>query len=528
MSSEPRPGLSRRSFVIAGTVGAALTRAGLAAAPASAQGSAAPRRIVVAMPNSPQTATLEPSREYTNVAFRMGYNLFDNLIGVDYRGGAKLVPALAKSWERTSPTTVDFVLREGVTFHDGATMTAEDVVFTFGPERMSDPKAPGYLLTRPFLPTIDKVEAIGPMSVRVTTKGVDPLILRRLAGWAGQIISKKAYLAEPSFAQWEKAPVGTGPFKVKEFKYDERFVFVAHEAYFGGRPSIDELEFRVVPELASRINMLRTGEAHFATEVSPDQIASIEAIQGLEVAGGPVMNLRAVLYDKNNPVLADPRVRRALSLAIDRKAIVDGLYLGRTRVPNGHQDESYGELYLADYKGPEYDPEVARDLLRKAGYKGEPIAYRVLNNYYTLQIQTAQVLQEMWRLVGLNVAIEVKENWGQVLEPQGRGLYDTSDTIFWQDPVGAMVRRYGLTSNVQAVVKSWSNEEFNALCPVLQSSLDTAERRRAFRRMLEIFDEVDPPGTVLHDLTMFYGKRAGLAWHAYPVEFMDFRAANMS
>ncbi|MGY2047349.1 ABC transporter substrate-binding protein [Methylobacterium sp. JK268] len=510
--------ITRRSVLAGAGALAALT-----ATRAEAEG---PRRIVVAMPTSPGTATLEPSRDYGNVTFRMGYNLYDNLLGIDYRDGAKLVPALATEWHRVSPTAMEFTLREGVRFHDGGTMTEEDVAFTFGPERMSDPKAPGYAQTRPFLPTIEAVESIGPGRVRVTTRGPDPLLERRLAGWGAQIISKRAFLAAPSFAVWEKAPVGTGPFKVKEFSYDRRFVFSAHDGYWGGRPAIDELEFRIVPELASRLNQLATGEAQFITEVSPDQLPTIEAMAGRETAGGAIQNLRAIVYNKFDPALADPRVRRALSCAIDRQAIVDGLYGGRTWVPNGHQDRSYGDLYLADYAGPGFAPETARALLKEAGYDGRPIAYRVLNNYYTLQIQTAQILQEMWRSVGLNVGIEVKESWSQVYQP-GLGICGTSDTIFWQDPVGAMVRRYGPAGNVQAVAKTWRNDEFNALCPVLQSSLDPQERKRVFRRMLEIYDEVDPPGTALHDLTMFYGKSKEIAWRAYPVEVMDFRAANM-
>jgi peptide/nickel transport system substrate-binding protein len=519
MTRSMPPRLSRRA-VVAGS---------LAAVGASSFGGiakAAGKRIVVAMPNSPQIATLEPVREYTNVMFRMAYNVFDNLLAVDFRGKGELIPALATKWERTSPLAVDFTLREGVKFHDGRTMTAEDVAFSFGPERMSDPKAPGFTQTRPFLSTIDKVEATGPMTVRVTTKSPDPLLLRRLAGWGGQIISKAAFLAAPNFAAWEKAPVGTGPYKLKDFRYDEKFVFTAHEDYFGGRPKYDELEFRIVPELANRINMLATGEADFATEVPPDQIKVIEATAGAEVAGGPVQNIRVILYDKTNPVLADARVRRALSLAIDRKAITDSLYLGRTGVPNGHQDTSYGELYFADYKAPGFDPEKAKALLKEAGYAGQPIPYKLLNNYYTLQNQTAQILQSMWRNVGLNVVIETKENWSQVLAADGRGIFDASDTIFWQDPVGALVRRYGPTSGVQTGTKSWTNAEFNALCATLQSSLDTAERAVALRKMLTIYDETDPPGTVLHQLTMFYGKRKDVPWKSYPVEYMDFRAAN--
>jgi peptide/nickel transport system substrate-binding protein len=520
MTSNMRTFTRRGALTLAG--GAV---AGLGLAP-HGMASTGERRIVVAMPNSPQLATLEPVRDYGNVSFRMGYNLYDNLLRVDYRNAGKLLPALATRWDRVSETAVDFVLRDGVTFHDGSRMTAEDVAFSFGPERMSSPEAPGYKQSRPFLPTIDKVEATGTMSVRVTTKGADPLLLKRLAGWAGQIISRRAFLAAPNFATWERAPIATGPFKVKEFSYDRRFVFAAHDAYWAGRPLIDELEFRIVPELASRMNQLATGEADIITEVSPDQLGPIAAMTGREVAGGPIQNIRVVLFNKFDPALTDARVRRALTLAIDRQAIVDSLYGGRTWVPNGHQDKSYGDLYLADYAGPTYDPDQAKALLKEAGYDGRRIAYRVLNNYYTLQIQTAQILQEMWQAVGLRVDIETKENWAQIYET-GVGIYDGSDTIFWQDPVGAMVRRYGPASSVQSVAKTWANEEFNALCPVLQTSLDTEARERTFRRMLEIYDRIDPPGTALHDLTMFYGKRKDLAWHAYPAEFMDFRADNM-
>ncbi|HEX3350125.1 MAG TPA: ABC transporter substrate-binding protein, partial [Acetobacteraceae bacterium] len=269
--------------------------------------------------------------------------------------------------------------------------------------------------------------------------------------------------------------------------------------------------------------------ADIITELGPDQIKTVEAISGCHVVGGPIMNIRVLVYDSTNPVLADPRVRRALSLAIDRKLIVDTLYDGRTTVTRGLQHPSFGPLYLADYQPPGYDPDAARALLKAAGYDGAPILYRILNNYYALQVQTAQVLVEMWQAVGLKVNIEVKENFSQVLEAKGgRGIYDTSDTIFWQDPVGIVVRRYGPASGVQAQYKTWSNAEFNKLCDTLQTSLDTDERRRAVAAALKIYDETDPPGTTLHTLAMFYGKRRDLHWTPYEAEFMDFRAANMT
>jgi peptide/nickel transport system substrate-binding protein len=517
-------GLSRRTLLAAS---ASLAASAMAAPDARAQRTGIKARITVAMPVGPRT--LEPSREVSNVLFRTAYNIFDNLIAIDFRGSFGLQPALATAWRRVEPRVLELDLRQGVVFHDGGPFTAEDVAFSFGQERVGDPKAPGYQLTRPFLSSIERVEIVDPLKVRIVTFTPDPLLEQRLAGWAGQIISKRAYQSAPSFEAWEKKPVGTGPFSVAEFRLDDRLVLRANDAYFGGPPSCRELVFRIVPELASRLNALAAGEADIITEVSPDQFAPIAAMEGREIVGGPIQNIRVLVFDKNHPVLADARIRRALALAIDRKAIVDSLYAGRTSIPPGHQNAAYGPLYMADYPAPGFDPDQARRLLKEAGYAGQPIPYRILPNYYTLQLQTAQVLVEMWRSVGLNVDLQVRENVGAITTPaEGRGIRDWSNTIFWNDPVGVLVRLFGPKGPVQNTTKEWSNSEFNALSETLAGSLDVEERKRSFRRMLEIFDVSDPAGTVLHDLTMFYGKRKDVVWHPYPIEYMDFRAANMT
>jgi peptide/nickel transport system substrate-binding protein len=160
--------------------------------------------------------TLEPGREYSNTSWRVHANMYDTLIGMDVRDGFKLKPALATSWRRIDERNVEVTLRDGVKFHNGDVLRAEDVVFTFGPERMSSENAPTYALTRPTLGRIEKVEATGPMSVRFTARGPDPLLERRIAHFPSQIISKRAYLAAKDFDAWQQAPVGTGPFRIKE------------------------------------------------------------------------------------------------------------------------------------------------------------------------------------------------------------------------------------------------------------------------------------------------------------------------
>ena len=122
----------------------------------------------------------------------------------------------------------------------------------------------------------------------------------------------------------------------------------------------------------------------------------------------------------------------------------------------------------------------------------------------------------MWKDVGLNVKIVLKENFAQVFQPPGRGINNTSDTALYPDPVTELWRRYGKDSTLQVQYKMWSDDEFNSLGPTLVSNLDTKARYTAFQRMLDIYDWEDPPGTVLFAMGMFYASGAALHWQPYP------------
>lgn len=519
-------GLSRRTALHAawGTIAAGPVLA--TALATRAQGNDSRPALTIGVQSS--LRSLEPMREFSNVSWRVGYNVFEGLLAVDYKDGLKLKPRLAQSWKRTSPTMMEFTLKDGVRLHDGTTLTAEDVAFSFGPERFSGEKAPGGPIGRIFVGTIAHVEAVDARTVRIATRTTDPLLEQRLAGWGGQIIGKRAYLAAPSFEAWERAPVGTGPYKAKELRIDVRCVIEAHDAYHGGRPPAREITFRVMPETGARVAALATGEVDMVTELPMDQLAQVNAMPGREAVGGPILNFRVLVFDKTNPILADARIRRALAVAIDRRAITDALYHGATRPTAAYQHPAFGPLHDPARPGTAYDPELARRLLREAGYKGEPIPYRTHPGYYTLQLPTAQVLQEMWKAVGLNVQLEVKENWTQIFAAEGRGIRDWSNSVLFQDPAGALSRLYGPRGPVQGSTKEWTNADFNRDCEILETSIDLAERRAAFARMQDVYESADPPGTVLHDLVMLYGKKKSVSWQPYPVEYMDFGPGNLS
>jgi peptide/nickel transport system substrate-binding protein len=281
-----------------------------------------------------------------------------------------------------------------------------------------------------------------------------------------------------------------------------------------------------VPEVAARIAGLLSGEYDFACDIPPDQIGEIERNRAFEVQGGLIANHRFIAFDSTHAQLRDPRVRRALSLSIDRNSIIDGLWAGRTEVPRGMQFPFYGAMYLEDWPQPRFDLAEARSLLRAAGYRGDPIPYRLLNNYYTAQTPTAQVLVEMWRAAGLNVQIQMRENWNQVLAAgPDRALRDWSSTVFIADPVSNMPGVWG-RSGAHPASGEWRNEEAFAAVAALESEMDTGRRRAVMRRLLTILEQEDPAYAMLHQAANFTGKRRAIRWRAAQSFLMDFRPGN--
>ena len=541
--------LRRRRVITA--AGLALTSSGL---PRFAIGQTDNRpSIAIAVQQISNTASLEPLREQSNVGSRTFSFIFETLIMQNLLGQLEAVPGLAESWKRLDERTVELVLRKGVKFHNGDEMTAEDVVFTFSRERMFGPeyniasnktlftsvltrdsvegkKLPPEVpaVAKRSFPALEKVEAIDTYTVRFTNRTPDVTLEGRIGRLGSDIISRRAWQEAKSWIDWARAPIGTGPYKVREYVPDQSLTLDAHDEYWGGRPPLKSVKLVVVPEVASRINGLLAGQYHFICDVPPDQIPGIEKNPKFEVLGSPIVNHRLTVFDRHHPTLADPRIRQAFTHAIDRQAIVESLWSGRTRVPPGLQWEFYGPMFVENWSVPAYDVAKARALLKAANYKGDRIPYRLLSNYYTNQVATAQVLTEMWREAGLNVQIEMKENWQQIFENNGtRAVRDWSNSAGFNDPISSIVAQHG-PQGQQQQAGEWSNEEMNRLSEAMEIETDMAKRKAMFKRMLEICEREDPAFTVLHQNATFTAKRKDIRWKASPSFAMEFRTSNFA
>lgn len=537
------PAISRRSTLRLGGAAAAAF-----ALPRFAVGQSDDRpAITIAVQKIVNSNVLDVLREQSNVGERVFFgHIWEPLIGRNLRGQLERIPMLATEWRRIDDATVEVSLRQGVKFHNGDEMTAEDVVFTFSRERMfgaTEPKnrttiqafeqipqpRPGKELppevpavARRAWPDLARVEAVDKYTVRFVNSTPDVTLEGRISRYGSDIMSRRGWEESASYLDWARKPVTTGPYMVAEFTPDTSLTLVAHDEYWGGRPPLKQIRFLEVPEVASRINGLLSGEYQFACDIPPDLIAEIEANPAFEVQGGTILNHRLTVFDKNHAQLQNPLVRRALTHSIDRQAIVDSLWAGRTVIPAGLQWPYYDDMFIADWTVPAYDPAVAMSLLKEAGYKGDPIPYRLLNNYYTNQVATAQILVEMWKAVGLNVQIESKENWTQIMERgDNRAIRDWSNSAPFNDPVSSIVNQHG-PNGQQQQVGEWTNAEMNQLSEFLETSTDRAARRKAFARMLEICEREDPAYTVLHQNATFTAKPKSIRWKASPAFAMDF------
>lgn len=535
--------LSRRSTL--GLFGAAASGLLL---PRSLMASTNRPSITIAVQQITNTGTLDAWYDASNVGERTFYpNFWENLVGRNWVGDQGPVEALATAVRRIDDRTLELDLRQGVRFHNGDEMTSDDVVFSFSQERLflnQHPQGGEILNAVDFKPTPEKelppsvplngrmvwpglrgVEAVGRYTVRLHNATPDITLEARLMANSA-ITSRRAYQEAPSYAEWARMPITTGPYRVVKHEPNVEVVFEAFDDYWEGAPPLKQIRIVEVPEVSSRVNGLLSGEYDFACDLPPDQASILSGREDFVFAGSPITNHRLMNFIKTNPTIEDPLIRRAMTHAIDRQLIVDALWAGMTKIPDGLQFDFYGDMKISPWSVPEYNPTLAKELLAKSNYKGDAIPYRVLNNYYTNQVATAQALTEMFAQVGLNVELMMVENWAQVNDVEAhRGVRDWSNSAVFADPVASIVRQHG-PNGAQQRAKEWENAEANALCNKMETSMDRAERKRIFARLLEIMEREDPAFTVLHQNAVYTGMRKSLNFRLSPAFAMDFRSHN--
>lgn len=240
--------------------------------PAMGLGPAAPvdaKDITVAV--TQLTPHLDPMGANSNVNERVSENVVENLVRLD-RATGEVGPGLATSWRMIDDRTLELDIRRNVRCHNGEAFDADDVAYMFGPARYNGADAPGYLVARQFLGTLETVQAIDTHSVRIRTRIPDPLLIKRLAGWMGQVPCADAFKAAPSWETWGRSVIGTGPYRIAQVRACDFQRFEAFPDYWGETPQASSFTLKVVPETAARLAGLIAGEFDVITESRPTSL----------------------------------------------------------------------------------------------------------------------------------------------------------------------------------------------------------------------------------------------------------------
>ena len=332
-------------------------------------------------------------------------NIFE---GLTYRGpDMKLVPGLAESWEELEEgKRLRFKLRQGVSFHNGEPFNAEAVKFTFerllGEEGGKGPQRSNYT-------AIEAVEIVDEFTVDLNLSRPDPVLLTKLAGYGAMIVPPK-YITEKGDEHFNLNPVGTGPFKVVGYEPKVALKMEAFADYHGDKAKISELEFRFITEPATAVAELQAGRVDLVIPptIPVSMIPTIKADENLELVSTAGPTVYALRYNTRDGITADPRVRKALIMAVDRETIVKEILGGEAEVIGQFQGAlSFG--YDETLKPLPFDPEGAKKLLEEAGVKpGATIEIDIRGNDATFG-EVTQAVAAYLSMVGVNATIRPHE-----------------------------------------------------------------------------------------------------------------------
>lgn len=432
----------------------------------------------------------------------VGNHVFETLVAKDARG--RLKPALAESWRPVDDLTWEFRLRKGVKFHDGSDFTAADVAFSL--ERVPNvPNSPSPFTT--YSKQITEKIIVDPLTIRLKTAAPYPLMPNDM-GTIMIVSSRAAKGASTEDFNSGKAAIGTGPLRFVRWQKGDRIELVRYDGYWGPKAPWDKVVFRVITSDPTRVASLLANEVRAIENVPTADLAKVSKHSDLSVyriVSHRVMYLHIdsardkspFVTDKagrpldRNP-LKDVRVRRAMSKAINRQALVERVMEGAARATGQLMpDGMFG--YTPALKPEAYDPEGARKLLAEAGYPdGFGLTIHGPNNRYVNDEQVAQTIAQMLARVGIVTKVDTmpsavyftragKLEFSFILVGWG------SDTAEASSPLKALLATYNSEKGMgQANRGRYSNPKMDALLGEALATVDDSRREKLLQQATEV------------------------------------------
>lgn len=418
---------------------------------------------------------------------------------VRFRSGTlEIEPALARSFQ-VSPDglTYTFQLREGVYFHDGTPLDAEAAVFSF--QRQMDPSHPGHLAGANFqywnylYQEVESVEAVGPMEVEFRLSEPNASLLYSLAIFPAYLVSPTSFQKHGEGVV--RHPVGTGPYRFVRWLPNEAIVLERNDNYWGGRPSFARLMFKVVPDNTVRVLELRNGQVHGLDGIQPGELPGLEADQRFTVYRAAGMNVGYLSFSGFSERLAEPEVRLALAMAINRPNLAEVALEGTGQVARYPLPPGFLGTPTEGDEIP-FHPAAAREILGRYPERwAEPLRLHVMTaprGYFPDSVRAASLIRRDLEQVGLKVEI-VARDFKSHLDTLRRGDYemgligwvgDNGDTDnFLSIFFGSWAAEIGSATNFSF----YQNPEMDRLLLSGRRVVDTEERQRIYREALALW-----------------------------------------
>ncbi|MCX8518357.1 MAG: ABC transporter substrate-binding protein [Rhodoferax sp.] len=480
---------------------------------------ASAKTLVYCSEGSPEN--FAPSINTTGTSFDVTEQIYDNLVNFE-RGGTKVIPALAEKWSISKDgLEYTFYLRKGVKFHatKGFTPTrefnADDVLFMF--ERQWKESDPYYKVTSSNhsyfgdmgLPSLLKsVDKLDDYTVKIVLNTPEAPFLANLAMQFAGVQSKEyanALLKAGTPEKMDQDPVGTGPFQLVQYQKDAIIRFKAFPQYWAGKAKIDDLIFSITPDASVRWAKLQKGECHVLPYPNPADLEAMRKDSNVTVLEQPGLNVGYLAYNTTKKPFDDVRVRKAINMAIDKQAIISGVYLGMgVAAINPIPPTQWS--YNKSIKDDAFNPAEAKKLLAAAGYPDgfstDLWAMPVQRPYNPNAKRIAELMQADLAKIGVKAEIKSFE-WGEYRKRMQNGEHQMG-MLGWNgdngDPDNFLHTLLGCESaksNGSNVAK-FCYKPFDDLVLKAKKVTDPKERTKLYEQAQVIFKEQAPWFTIAH------------------------------
>ncbi|MES0880801.1 ABC transporter substrate-binding protein [Roseibium sp. SCP14] len=451
--------------------------------------------------------TLDPANHRDRGTETIIRNMFDGLVTRD--SSMKVVPEIAEGWQALDSTTYQFKIRQGVKFHDGSDLTAEDIKFTI--DRLVKENAMGGQTSprQSLLGPITNIEAVDDHTVVIKLDSAWPNLPAMLPF---QEVVSKAHVervGEPAMAD---AVNGTGPFKLVEWRKGDSVIMERFDDYYGGatdiapvgKACVERVIFKIIPENASRVLALLSGDVHIINSVTPDLAREIEAHPDTDVVAVNGTRTTFIALNNQEGPFADIRVRRALAHALDRQIIIDRILYGNATLTDGIlSPDAFGKN--KDLPGYTYDVDKAKALLAEAGY---PEGLEVTLDADGSTKELAEVIAVVAKRAGFDIKVAIGES--STLKSRYRTKGGPIDGQMWLtswgngslDPVGIFVPTHRTADRGNS--SGYSNPEVDALLDAANTETDPAKRAELYSKAEAIVSS-DLPNIYLWVAQDLYG-----------------------